>query len=101
MVHRPGGGIPESPGRVSVMTPRSSPADGTVTERATGTEPGAVTITVAGPAWATGTPKEPSASTAARPSWAPVGPTSVTVAGSAGQPSRPWTAPVTRCGARS
>src|SRR3954452_24356380 len=57
IVHRPGRGVPESPGRVSVMTPTSSPWAGTVTERATGTEPGAATISVAGPASVTGTSK--------------------------------------------
>src|SRR5256885_13556984 len=50
IVHGPGRGVPASPGRVRVSTPTSSPAAGMVTPRATGTAPGAATISVAGPA---------------------------------------------------
>src|SRR3954471_13310159 len=95
MVHRPGRGMAASPGRVSVMTPSRSPSGGTVSDRATGTEPGAATIRVAAPVSATETAKWPSASTVARPICAPVRSTSVTVADSSGQPSRPRIDPET------
>jgi hypothetical protein len=52
-----GRGMAASPGRVSVMTPSRSPSGGTVSDRATGTEPGAATIRVAAPVSATETAK--------------------------------------------